>query len=148
MATGISAGVIEGANVGVAVSNPLGCDDTRRDLIESKVLDGAPIWTRLWHAHLFWLARGSLFQLRSTVGLFWHRLLVRCYRISDRILGGTRYARYQEDQHRAAERSRRKVAERKKQLQENEEQRFNEEMLYQALMNPYFVATPHTHQDR
>jgi len=120
----------------------------RRDLIDSKVLDGAPIWVRLWHAHLFWVTRGCVFQLRSTIGFVWHWLLIRYYRTSDRIRGGTRYARYQEDQRRAAERSGRKVAELKKQLQEISERRFNQETLYQARTNPHFVATNHTHQDR
>jgi hypothetical protein len=120
----------------------------RRDLIDTKVLDGAPMWTRVWHAHLFWAARSGLFQLRSTIGFVWHSLLIRYYRICDRIFGGTHYARYQEEQRQAAERPKRKVAELKKQLQEREERRFNEETLYQALTNPHFVATNHTHQDR
>ena len=44
-------------------------------------------------------------------------------------------------QRREAECSKRKAAELKKQLQERKERRFNEEMLYQELTNPHFVAT-------
>jgi hypothetical protein len=73
-------------------------------------------------------------------------LLIRYYQASDRIFGGTRYARYQEAQRWEAECSKRKVAKLKKQLQEFKGARLNEEMLYQALTNPHFVAT--NHQDR
>lgn len=59
-----------------------------------------------------------------------------------------RATRYQEDQRQAAERSKRGFAELQKQLHEREERRFIEEVLYQALRSPHFVATNHTHQDR
>jgi len=41
-----------------------------------------------------------------------------------------------------------KVRDLKMQQQERAERRFERETLYQALTNPHFVATPHTHQDR
>jgi hypothetical protein len=120
----------------------------RRDLIESKALDTASIWTRVWHAHLVWAVAGIRFQLRFSSSFVWHCLLIGYCRICDRAFGGTRYARYQEGQRREAERLRHKVAELKKQLEERKQRRFDEEMHYQALTNPHFVAMPHTHQDR
>src|SRR5437868_14739555 len=97
----------------------MGIGKARRDLIESKVLDADPIWSRLWHAHLCWVIWGCRAQFRSTAGFIWHSVYIRYCRTADRLLGGTRLLRYQESERQAAERSRRKIAELQKQRAES-----------------------------
>jgi hypothetical protein len=94
----------------------MGIGEARRDLIESKVLDIVPIWSRLWHAHLCWVVWSCDAQLRSTADFVWYLFYIRYCRIADRLFGGSRVLRYQENQRRKTERSRQKVAELQKQL--------------------------------
>jgi hypothetical protein len=71
-----------------------------------------------------------------------------CYRATDRLFGGTREEAYCAKLNQNAERLREKAERLKAECQERAERRFERETLYQALTNPHFVATPHTHQDR
>src|SRR6266478_2137958 len=122
--------------------------NARKQLIESHALDDDPLFSRLWHHHLFWLCSflKSAVTIKSKgIGFAARR---RCYRVADRLFGGRREEQYCEKLNRNAEKHREKVRELKKQLQANAERRFNRETLYQARTNPHFVATNHTHQDR
>ncbi len=120
----------------------------RRDLIESKALDDAPFLTRLWYHHLFWLCS----FIKSSTGIYAKRpirITAELYcKSADRLFGGDRYDEYLVRQQKECERLQTKVRELKKEQQERVERRFDRETLYQALTNPHFVATPHTHQDR
>ncbi len=119
-----------------------------RDLIATKALDDGPFLTRLWYHHLFWLC--SFLKSAVTIKASGIGFLVRrqCYRAADRLFGGTREEAYCEKLNRNAETLRGRVEQLKTQQQERAERRFDREEVYQALTNPHFVATPHTHQDR
>ena len=120
----------------------------RRDLIATKALEDGPFLTRLWYHHLFWLC--SFLKSAVTIKAAGISFLVqrRCYRAADRVFGGTREEAYCEKLNRNAERLREKAERLKAECQERAERRFERETLYQALTNPNFVATSHTHQDR
>ncbi len=117
-----------------------------RDLIATKALDDGPFLTRLWYHHLFWLC--SFLKSAVTIKASGIGFLVRrqCYRAADRLFGGTREEAYCEKLNRNAETLRGRVEQLKTQQQERAERRFDREEVYQALTNPHFVATPHTHQ--
>jgi len=120
----------------------------RRDLIATKALDDGPFLTRLWYHHLFWLCSflKSAVKIKTTgIGFLVRRT---CYRAADRLFGGTREEAYCDKLNRNAKRLREKAERLKAECQERAERRFERETLYQALTNPHFVATPHTHQDR
>jgi hypothetical protein len=120
----------------------------RRDLIDSKALDDGPFFNRLWYHHLFWICS----FIKSSTGIYAKRLIritteLYCKSV-DRIFDSTRYDEYLERQQKECEQLQEKVRELKKEQQERAERRFERETTYQALTNPHFVATPHTHQDR
>src|SRR5690348_1417350 len=109
----------------------------RKQLIESHVLDHDPFLSRLRHHHLFWLCSflKSAVTIKSKgLGFAVHR---HGYRVADLLFGGTREEQYCEKLNRNAEGYREKVRELKKQLQANDERRFNRETLYQARTNPH-----------
>ena len=120
----------------------------RRDLIASKALDDDPFLSQLWYHHLFWICS----FLKSSAGMYATpviRITTELYcKSADRLFGGDRYDEYLVRQQKECERLQTKVRELKKEQQERVERRFDRETLYQALTNPHFVATPHTHQDR
>jgi len=120
----------------------------RRDLIATKALDDGPFFSRLWYHHLFWLCS----FIKSSTGIYAKRLIritteLYC-KSADHIFGGTRYEQCLQRQQKECERLQLKIRELKTAQQERAERRFERETLYQALTNPHFVATPHTHQDR
>ncbi len=120
----------------------------RRDLIATKALDDGPFFSRLWYHHLFWLYS----FIKSSTGIYAKRLIritTEFYcKSADRIFGGTRYEQCLQRQQKECERLQLKIRELKTAQQERAERRFERETTYQALTNPHFVATPHTHQDR
>ncbi len=122
--------------------------ESRRQLVESHALDHDPFLSRLWHFYLRW--PGEFLKIAATTkaeGLGW-ALRRRYCRIADRLFGGTREDQYCEKLDRDNERRLEKVRQLRKQLQENEERRFNRELEHHALTNPNFVVTPRTHQDQ
>ena len=119
----------------------------RRDLIATKALDNDPLLSRLWYHHLFWFCsflRSAVTIKARGIGFLMRR---QCYRAADSLFGGTREEAYCAKLNRNAERLREKAERLEAECQTRAEQRFERETLYQALTNPNFVATSHTHQD-
>ena len=120
----------------------------RRDLIATKALDDGPFITRLWYYHLFWLCaflKSAVTIKASGIGILVRR---RCYRVADRLFGGTREKAPCDELNRNSEMLREKAERLEAECQARAEQRFERKVTYQTLTNPHFVATPHTHQDR
>lgn len=118
------------------------------ELIATKALEKAPIWSRLWNAYIHWALRVCSYELRSAAQFARTSFLIRYCRTADRVFGGTRYAQFQERQRRLAECCQQKADELKKQLEEREGKNFAREIVYQALTNPNFVVNDHIDQDR
>jgi len=122
--------------------------EARSALIESNALDGAPI-PDATRAQPFVLDP-CLQQTRR--GLYARRQFWRCtelyHRIADRIFGGGRYGKFVKACEVRYKKALANHQESNKKLQEVDEELFNLRILEQALKNPHFVVTPHTHQDR
>lgn len=58
--------------------------------LRSRALDGDPVWSRLWHLHVFWaVAFVKIVALTKATGIFWASRRRYC-RIADKLFGGTR----------------------------------------------------------
>ena len=103
---------------------------------------------RLWCRYLFW----AVCFLRIRLGSYRRRIARACisayYRTVDRLFGGDRYLCYLK---RSVERADQRQAEARAsdgRLRMYAGVNFELRLLQEALQNPNFVATPHTHQDR
>jgi hypothetical protein len=107
-----------------------------------------PILQRIWFRHLFWIGYFAGGFLRLYLSDF-RRTGTQAYcKLADAVLGGNRAERFLEAR-------KQKLAELKARNRlRAETRRQQDDLIFQlrlrqeAVHNPHFVATPHTHQDR
>src|SRR5436309_9527809 len=97
----------------------------RRDLIDTKALDDAPILTCLWYHDLSWICS----FVRTAIGIYAKRLArisIELYcKIADRAFGGTRYQQHLARSQKEYEWRMEKIRELKTEQQIRDEHRFD-----------------------
>jgi hypothetical protein len=103
---------------------------------------------RLWCRYLFW----AVCFLGIRLGSYRRRIVRACvsayYKTVDRLFGGDRYLRYLKAIVARADKRQAKLQRHDQHMHVLSNLNFELRLLQEAIENPNFVATPHTHQDR